>query len=543
MSKSREDQLESELAEPTEELRRTTAQLQRSRRRLIDAERIAHVGSWELDLPTGALHWSEEHFRIFGLEPRPEGPPLDVVLAMLHPDDGKRVRATIEAVLAGTSDDYPSMEVRFTRGDGQERTIHSRALVIRDGAGGGRLVGTALDITEQKQADERLALRAAQHATVAQLGLFALRNGALHALFDEAVRLVAPALALDLAEVLQARGENELELRAAFGWKEDVRRATVPGNHGSQFGYALVTKAPVIVEDLRHETRFQPARISLEAGIVSSITVLIHDAARPFGTLGAHSRVRRSFTEDDVNFLVSVSNILASAIERDRVQSELAEKRAELQTLSRRLLEAQETERRTLAREIHDELGQSLMAIRIHLQLTEPSSTAAEARLREGLALIDGVVEQVRNLALELRPSVLDDLGLMAALRWLLGRQAANGKLVGHIEGRLPAAIETCCFRVAQEALTNTAKHADADTIEIRVSARGSNVELEVCDDGSGFDVQAARERALQGASLGLLSMSERVALCGGKLEIRSDIGQGTTVHATLPCSASRPPR
>jgi signal transduction histidine kinase len=151
--------------------------------------------------------------------------------------------------------------------------------------------------------------------------------------------------------------------------------------------------------------------------------------------------------------------------------------------------------------------------------------------------MVDHAIEQVRSLALDLRPSILDDLGLAAALRWLLKRQAERAGFEGNVlvstsEGRFPAAIETCCFRLAQEALTNVSRHAEATCVRIELRADEKKMQLVVRDDGKGFDVRMARERAAHGASLGLLSMDERVSLAGGKLEIQSSHGYGTTIRA-----------
>jgi len=156
--------------------------------------------------------------------------------------------------------------------------------------------------------------------------------------------------------------------------------------------------------------------------------------------------------------------------------------------------------------------------------------------------MVDQAIEQVRSMALDLRPSILDDLGLVAALRSLLNRQSQRAGFEGHLsvatlDTRLPAAVETCCFRLAQEALTNVARHAGARHVRIEVHADGRDVRIVIRDDGRGFDVRAARERAAHGASLGLFSMEERVSLAGGRLEIRSALGEGTAVHACFPLS------
>lgn len=217
-----------------------------------------------------------------------------------------------------------------------------------------------------------------------------------------------------------------------------------------------------------------------------------------------------------------------------------------------RLVSVQETERRRLARELHDEIGQALTVIQLNLQavlgggLDGPrtvgvaSESEAGARLTESLAVVDRVLEQVRDISLELRPSMLDELGLEPALSWYLTRQAAVAGFrvrfeMDPLEGRLESALETECFRIVQEAVTNVVRHARAREVVVQIRCGEGQLRLAVWDDGVGFDVGAQRRRAVRGSSLGLLSMEERAAIAGGRLEIRSVLGAGTRVEAWLP--------
>jgi signal transduction histidine kinase len=219
---------------------------------------------------------------------------------------------------------------------------------------------------------------------------------------------------------------------------------------------------------------------------------------------------------------------------------ELSERR--LQRLSRRLLEVQEAERRHLARELHDDIGQGLTALKLNLEsLARARDPAAlPARVAESLETVRHTIERVRQLSLNLRPLQLDDLGLAAALRSHLDQQAKLGQLVPHFEiqevpARLPAEVATACFRVAQEAINNIVRHARAGNVWLRLFVAGERLALSVRDDGSGFDVAVAQKRAAAGASLGVVSMEERVALAGGSFQIHSAPGQGTVVVASFP--------
>jgi len=234
--------------------------------------------------------------------------------------------------------------------------------------------------------------------------------------------------------------------------------------------------------------------------------------------------------------------------ERKRAQERLKESRQRLQTLSRRLVKVQETERRHLARELHDEIGQGLTVAELNLQalLQLPGTDALAPRLQESLYVVERVLEQVHDLSLNLRPSMLDDLGLEPALRWYVERQAALAGLQAEVradplEQRLDPMIETQCFRVAQEALTNVVKHAQARTVTVELTTNDEQLHLSVRDDGLGFDVASLREKAVRGASLGLLSMEERATLAGGGLQYHATPGQGTEVHAWFPLKWAHP--
>lgn len=213
-----------------------------------------------------------------------------------------------------------------------------------------------------------------------------------------------------------------------------------------------------------------------------------------------------------------------------------------LQELSRRLVAAQETERRNIARELHDEIGQALTITQMHLQemLQSPEAERLKPRLSESLQEVERVLEQVQDISLDLRPSILDDLGLPPALNWLTNRQADLAGLTAEVridplEKRLDLVIETGCFRIAQEALTNVVRHARARVVGVDLRVQNDELHLRVRDDGQGFDAAAAREKAVRGASLGLLSMEERAVLGGGGLDITSASKQGTEVHAWFP--------
>jgi two-component system sensor histidine kinase UhpB len=233
--------------------------------------------------------------------------------------------------------------------------------------------------------------------------------------------------------------------------------------------------------------------------------------------------------------------IYRDIMERKRAEEDRRKSAERLLVLSRRLIEVQEEERRHLARELHDEIGQILVLIGMNLQGVQKRSSAdLLPRLEECIGMVKGAIEQVRNLALDLRPSILDDLGLVPALRWLIDHQARSTGLVAHLDVQssgapLPPNLTTACFRVTQAALTNAVKHAQARHVWVELQQGEWEVLLTVRDDGVGFDLQEARRRAARGESLGLMGIQERVELLGGQIAIESEPGHGTTIRARFP--------
>ncbi|MHB8728778.1 MAG: PAS domain-containing protein [Sulfuricaulis sp.] len=243
--------------------------------------------------------------------------------------------------------------------------------------------------------------------------------------------------------------------------------------------------------------------------------------------------------DGQARYLLGISEDIT---ERKRAEEARRETAHQLEILSRRLLAAQETERRRIARELHDEIGQLLTVVKLDLQtvLRQSKVTGLAPAVKESMEAIDRVVARVRDLSLDLRPSMLDDLGLAPALRWYVQRSTkhADAEVGLHLPAslpRLPPDVETTCFRIVQEALTNALRHAGAERIDVTLTADDDAVELTVRDNGKGFDVRVAERRAMTGAGFGLLSMTERAQLAGGRLTLDSRPGGGTAVRARIP--------
>ncbi|MFZ1879617.1 MAG: GAF domain-containing sensor histidine kinase [Gaiellaceae bacterium] len=247
------------------------------------------------------------------------------------------------------------------------------------------------------------------------------------------------------------------------------------------------------------------------------------------GVIAVHDKlgVDARFTDEDLR----LTEIFAA---RAAVAVSLSERVAK-DTL-RRVVEAQELERRRLARELHDETGQALTSILLGVKAIRAASTPDEAERAEGevRAQIVQALQDVRALAVELRPSALDDFGLVAALERLAEtfqtRSGLETLVQANVDGRLPAEIETVLYRVVQEALTNVVKHAGAAHVSIVLRSRDRSVAATIDDDGRGFVETDVRAEAL-----GLLGMRERLALVGGTLEVESSPESGTTIAVEVP--------
>lgn len=211
------------------------------------------------------------------------------------------------------------------------------------------------------------------------------------------------------------------------------------------------------------------------------------------------------------------------------------------------MLGIQEEERRHISRDLHDDIGQSLTALKFGLHRLGPL-LSDEARLlhSECVGMADATLERVRQLAYDMRPPELDQLGLEEALRWLVERQrASTGRDIKcHFNGllgrRFPQAMESACFRITQEALSNATRHANASSILVALAAGARALQLTVRDDGDGFDARAAARRPLGSSSLGLISMNERAKLAGGRLTVASHPGQGAMVTVVFRLRSKR---
>ena len=351
----------------------------------------------------------------------------------------------------------------------------------------------------------------------------------LELLLDLVVRRLRELVGARVVALALPSGDDELRFAALAGEDvEDLRGETI-SRSASKSGKVFARRRSERIDSLLDDPEVHQ-EVTRRLGVRTGMWVPLIARERGIGVLEIHDKEGDDarFSDDDLRLAETFAARAAVAVElSQRVASDAL----------RRVVQAQELERGRLARELHDETGQALTSILLGLKpleeaLAEHPARAALAELREHVV---AALQDVRRLAVELRPAVLDDYGLVAALERLTeafaeqtGIRVDFHSALG--EKRLPQEVETALYRVVQESLTNIVKHANARSVSISLARRASGVAAVIEDDGAGFDPRAVRE-----GGVGLLGMRERLALLDGRIEIESRPGAGTTLVAEVP--------
>lgn len=486
--------------EPTYQSEEAAAQerLARMELQLATAQQLTHVGSWEWDLVHERVIWSDELYRVHGVEPATFRITYEYWLSRVHPDDRARILSVMEESLAHA--EQMEGEYRIVREDGEVRLVHTIGQIVREDGQPVRVFGASRDVTEKRNAEAVLKESQLRFRQIFENveDVFWMRD-----LSTQRMLYISPAY-----ERIWGVSTQSL-LEDPTSWRHSIHpddRTAVERVHAT--------------EQERHDHIY---RIVRPDGSIR----WIRDRAFPI----------RSAEGRTVRFAGVATDITETKV----AQMKLQEKTEQLHRLSQRLLEVQEAERRHLARELHDEVGQALTAAKISLQMAQQA--AADARLATDLCksidALDELLRQVRRMSLDLRPPMLDDFGLLPALRWYLDqtieRTGLEVRLIAPAKlERLDPELETACYRVVQEAITNVVKHADASHVEVELT-HGDELNVTISDDGRGFEVGGAEEKARHGAAAGLAGMLERVGLLEGLLWIDSTPGHGTKVRACFP--------
>jgi PAS domain S-box-containing protein len=521
----------------------TLLRLRRSEERLELALDALDGGVWDWNVQTGEVYFSPSWEKMLGYNPGELKRHVSSWEERLHPDDRPSVIRILQEYLSGKTPQY-RVEYRLRAKSGEWIWTVGRGGVIERSADGTplRMAGTNINITERKLAEQALAIRARQMEFISELSRMVLTERDLNRIYDFTVHGLAAILNVEYSKILELLPSSDrLLLRAGVGWREGlVGKATTPCGRKSQAGYTLLSKMPVVVTDLRKERRFTRTAFLRSHGVVSGMSVIIGEPEEPFGILGVHTRSRREFSEDDVRFLGNAANVLAEAIWSQRAERLLLESSERLRNLAARLQAVREEERTMMAREIHDELGQTLTGLRIDLawvlkHLPDRNGELME-RMRSAMTLVDRALITVRRISHDLRPAMLDDLGLDAAIEWqaeeFARRTGCECKLnlrAGKIG--MDNERDTGIFRVLQEALTNVSRHAAATRVKVSLRIRNGMLVLEVSDNGRGI----SRKALHSSESIGLIGMRERANSLGGRVQIARQRRGGTKVCLEIP--------
>jgi len=490
------ESLELRVAERTEEL-------SKQKELLDEGQSLAKFGTIQRDLQTGEGWWSDEVYTILGMSPQKPAPTLEAFLEHVHPDDVEELK---ETMATSRKTGYRDGEYRIIRSNGEELTVHARAKVHYDEEGNPvRLIGTILDITERKKAQE--ALRKSEE------------------------RLL-------VAQEVAHFGSFERNLQTGAGWwSDEVYRI---------LGVSCQECEPSFDNYLSHVHPEDLERVkalslkgSEEAGINRSDCRII----RPSGEIRTVYNQVRTFTDESGTPIRRVGTIL-DITERKQAELEIQQAHTQLLALSRRLIQTQEQERRRIALELHDQLGQELALLSIEIeQLIQKAPESQAKQLRKLTTKTRAISTYVQTLSHQLHPSQLQHLGLVAAARSLCKEVSkASGIQIDFshtsVPSPIPQDVSICLFRVLQESLTNIVKHSEAQAAQVEFAGGSDKLHLRVCDSGVGFSPESVGNDG----GLGFVSMRERLSLVGGELLIESQPSVGTQIEVCVPLNSSASP-
>jgi PAS domain S-box-containing protein len=523
-------------------LAQVEARANHSERLLATAQQITHIGSWEWTLSSNSVVWSDELYRIYGLGPQSCPITFETFLARVHPDDREIVTHSVSQAVK-TQEPFHYRE-RIMRPDGSIRELDSVGEPRFDEQGHFiGLIGTCRDVTESR-ARERL--EEGVHRTLELIASSAPLADTLttlvRAIENEVVGMMASILLFDAVR-------ETLRVCAAPSLPDALNRELLDfpiGPAAASCGTAVYRRIPVIVHDILDDPLWARYRYVVERyGLRASwSTPIFSRDGRVLGTFALYYPEPRSPTDQETALIQRATHIAGIAIERKQMEEQL-------DALNAHLERAREDERTGIARELHDELGQAMTGLKMDLAWLERRLLAAngatlspefDERISAMSQLIDETINQVRRISAELRPGMLDHLGLLAALEWQakefekrMGTACVIESNVETID--LARDASTGVFRIFQEALTNVARHAGATRVEVKLDQRDDRLSLVIADNGKGIREGAAKSPT----SLGLLGIRERARRLGGEVEVTRRRGGGTMVRLALPLERVAP--
>ena len=459
----------------------------------------------------------------------------------IHPADRDRV---VEAASKMHAERTYDQTYRIVRSDGSVRWIRDQSFPIYETSGQLiRMAGIAQDVTDLKHAEEELRRYAARLEAMGLIDRAILAARSPQKIAQAVVSHIRRLVPCQRASVVTCDFEAG---RALFLAVSNNGESRLPS------GASISIEALGNIQDLRagqsrnvEDLSTLPERAPvfqaiLEEGIRAYLLLPIISRDQLIGLFKLGHEQPAAFQREHVEIAREIAARVAVALQDARLYEQVLAGQERMRALSGQLMKAQEDERRRISRELHDEIGQALTVTKTSLEALKQTAHDLASATEHTMTTVQNTVQQVRNMSFDLRPPMLDDLGLAAALRSYLDRQAQVAgfsiefEVDRTVQGVLPE-IETACFRVAQEAMSNIVRHARPQRVRVELRHGETGLQLLVHDDGTGFDVTMARQRAIRGESLGLLGMEERVALLGGQIDIKSAPNHGTEVRACFP--------
>ena len=412
----------------------------------------------------------------------------------------------------------------------------------RDGEIGGIILFSEV-VTERKRAEQAIQRRTAELTTLYQSSQRLQKLLSTDELSQEIIELLERNLSYEYGAVLLLEDSTGrlIPFAVAGGSREaefvESDKAYI-ASHEPRVGRGITGwvaqhAQTVRLGDVQGDKRYYGLRNDIRSEMCAPLLA----GERVIGVINVETTEANAYAENDQRVLETVAAHISVAIQNARLLEETRLHRDRLAELSRRLVETRESEARAIGRELHDQFGQILTAMKITLDMAgQLPEEAAKKKIQQAQTFAADLLDRTSRLSLQLRPPMLDDLGLIPALTWQVNRfQEETGIAVkfkhsGVEGGRFAAEIDTTAYRVAQESLTNVARHARGTQVRIEVRKRGAEMEIRIEDNGVGFDPQAALA-----LNRGLGGMRERVQLVGGTFDIESEPGRGARKTIRLP--------
>ncbi len=522
-------------------------------RTLLEASPLAIIAR---DMEGKIIRWNPAAERMFGWRLEEVlGKPLPII----PKDQMAEFRALDKRKYQGVT--MLGLELRRQRRDGSIIDVRTSIAPLYDGAGAMTgIVSIIDDITERKRMAETLwqTSRALKAITAGRQALIRATNE--KELLNEVCRIIMEVGGYRTAWVGYAENDADKSVRPVTqtgvdaGYVKTLNLSWADTARGrGPVGKAIRSGEPVLCRDTQKDRDFTIWREKAQQYDYRSVLALPLKGVVTFGALAIDACEPNAFDDEEINLLLGLANDLAYGVmalrgraEQRRVEKALKESEQELRQLTSQLLSIQEQERRRVARELHDELGQALTVLKINLVAIEDKLASDQQHLKANceqmLTYIDTVIENVRRLSWDLSPSSLEDLGLSAALGYLVDETChthnmQSAVVMDEIDHLFSPEIQINIYRMFQESLTNVVKHARASLISVNVTREYGEVSFMIRDDGRGFNVKQVMSGKAAKRSLGLTAMNERALMAQGSLQVSSRKGQGTTIAFSIPTS------